>query len=88
MKFPLSLLLLLNACALLAGCASAPASADNVDSSAARAARVRYWALQAAQKPVPEDSRFERLPIRRPERIEDGIILNPGTDYLRVPRMP
>lgn len=80
------LLLLPSATLLLAGCASAPKSVE--DTTSAQAAKARYWAIQAAQKPAPASSDFELLPIARPERTEGGVLLNPTTDYLRVRRIP
>lgn len=56
--------------------------------AAAGAARARYRAIQAAQKPVPVSTRYEVIPLERPERTEDGIIRTPFTDYVRIPRVP
>jgi hypothetical protein len=54
----------------------------------AEAARARYRAIQAAQKPLPVSTRYEVVPLERPERTEDGIIRTPASDYIRIPRVP
>lgn len=81
-------LLSLNAVLVLASCASAPKSATEDVHAAAQAAKTRYWAIQAAQKPAASPTGYEILPIQRPERTEEGIIFKPATDYLRVRRLP
>lgn len=86
-----SLLLLFNTVALLtfSGCATTrrPSATDDTARAAATAAKARYWALQAAQKPTPVSSDFELLPLARPERTEDGILRTPSTDFIRIPRL-
>jgi len=74
---------------VLSGCTSAPHGANRTaPDRAAEAARARYRAIQAAQKPAPVSSHYEVVPLVRPERIEDGIIRNATTDYVRIPRTP
>ncbi|MDP3070017.1 MAG: hypothetical protein Q8N18_06985 [Opitutaceae bacterium] len=91
MRMP-SLLLLFNTVALLAlsGCATAHQSSaiKDAERAASTAAKARYWALQAEQKPTPVSSDFEFLPLARPERTEDGILRTPSMDFIRVPRLP
>jgi hypothetical protein len=84
-RLPLFSLLLLGA----SGCASTRrgAALPSLD-SAAEAARARYRAIQAAQKPAPVSTTYEVVPLARPERTEDGIIRNPTTDYVRILRLP
>ena len=50
--------------------------------------RSRYWAAQAAEKPMPTNERFELLPLAVPERTENGVIRTPSTELLRLPRLP
>ncbi|WP_145928676.1 hypothetical protein OH491_01500 [Termitidicoccus mucosus] len=87
MPSPRLLLSLLSVILLLVGCASAP-KPSAPESPTAQAAKARYWAIQAAQKPAPVSSEFELLPIVRPERTVDGVIVNPSTDYLPIRRIP
>jgi len=84
------LLLSTFALVLLAGCATTrpPATSDLAERAAASAARARYRAIQAAQQAVPVTSEGELLPLTRPERTEDGIILHASTYHLRLPRTP
>lgn len=63
-------------------------AAGRAPDTVAEAARARYRAIQAAQKPVPVSTRYEVVPLERPERTEDGIIRTPSTDYVRIPRVP
>ena len=87
-----SLLLLFNTLTLLtfSGCATIrkPSAANEAARTASAAAKARYWALQAAQKPTPVSSDFELLPLARPERTENGILRTPSTDFIRIPRLP
>ncbi len=74
---------------LASGCTSAPRGANRVvPDPAAEAARARYRAIQAAQKPAPVSTDYEVVPLERPERTEDGIIRNATTDYVRILRIP
>lgn len=72
------------------GCASTrkhpeTATSEHADAAAARA---RFAARQAAQRPALPSGDFELLPITRPERTTDGIIRTPSMDYIRIPRLP
>lgn len=76
----------------VAGCTSASRDrtvADrHVERMRAEAIRSRYWATQAAEKPMPTNERFELLPLAVPERTEDGVIRTPSTELLRLLRLP
>ncbi len=75
---------------LLAGCATTrpPVTSDLAERAAAAAAQARYRAIQAAQQAAPVISDGELLPLTRPARTEDGIILHASTYHLRLPRTP
>ncbi len=74
---------------VLSGCMSAQhGGSRTAPDPAAEAARARYRAIQAAQKPGPVSTDYEVVPLVRPERTEDGIIRNATTDYVRIPRIP
>lgn len=74
MRIPLLLSLLF----ALAGCASPPSPTDQTN----QAVKLRYWAIQDANR--------ERIPLRvilrRPERVEDGSRRAPSTEVLVLPR--
>lgn len=75
-----------------AGCTSASRDRSDAERHAERmraeAIRSRYWAAQAAEKPMPTHERFELLPLAVPERTENGVIRTPSTELLRLPRFP
>lgn len=74
------------------GCASPTRERDAAVRAAERvraeSAQSRYWALQAEQKPKPVTDRFELLPLRLPERTEDGVIRTPSVEFIRIPLTP
>lgn len=69
----------------LVSCAAPPHVSADAEAIRARgdAARARYWAIQAAHEPLPAPA-TEWLEIPLPERIENGVILTPSTEYIRV----
>jgi hypothetical protein len=72
--------LLLSLTFALAGCASRPRPADQSNVNI----KMRYWAIQDANRervPLP-------LPVRLPERVEDGALRVPSTHLLLIPRSP
>jgi len=77
---------------VFAGCASPARERDAAVRAAERvraeAAKNRYLALQAAQKPKSVTDRFELLPLRLPERTEDGVIRTPSIEFIRIPLTP
>ncbi len=74
------------------GCASTERTHDAAVREAERlradAAKGRYWAIQQAQKPQPRTDRFEILPLRLPERTENGVIRMPSVELIRIPLTP
>jgi len=80
---------LLSVLLVLSGCMSAQHGGGRTGPDpTAEAARARYRAIQAAQKPAPVPTDYEIVPLVRPERTEGGIIRNATTDYVRIPRIP
>ena len=72
--------LLLSLSFALAGCASRPRPTDpsNV------AVKERYWAIQEANRErIPL-----QVPVRLPERVEDGALRVPSTHLILIPRSP
>ena len=62
----------------LAGCASRPKPADQSN----LAVKMRYWAIQDANRErIPL-----QLPLRLPERVEDGALRVPSTHLLHISR--
>ncbi len=71
-------LLLLNLTFALAGCASQTPPTDQTN----QAVKMRYWATQDANRErIPL-----ALPVRKPERVEDGARRVPSTEILILPR--
>ena len=71
-------LLLLSFVFALAGCASQPPPTDQIN----QAVKMRYWAIQNANRErIPL-----ALPVRHPERVEDGARRVPSTEILLLPR--
>lgn len=72
------ILMLLNLLFALAGCASKKPPTDQTN----QAVKMRYWAIQDANR--------ERIPlavpVRLPERVEDGARRVPSTEILVLPR--
>jgi hypothetical protein len=77
-------LIVLTGCSTGARKGTTPTAAD----LAGLAARERYRAIQDAHRPAPPPGEFELIPIRRPERSEDGILRIESIEHLRVPRIP
>jgi hypothetical protein len=74
------LLLLLNLTFALAGCASKPTPTDQTN----QAVKTRYWAIQDANRErIPL---VDHLPLRKPERVEDGALRVPSIDHIAIPR--
>lgn len=72
--------LLLSLSFALAGCASQPRPTDQSN----LAVKTRYWALQDANRErIPL-----QLPVRLPERVEDGALRVPSTHLILIPRTP
>lgn len=67
----------------LTGCIHRPEPADPVD----QAVKARYWAIQEAQR-VRTESPARRLPLRKPERIEQGARRVPSTEEIILPHSP
>lgn len=63
-------------------------AARHAERMRAEAIRSRYWAAQAAEKPMLTNERFELLPLAVPERTENGVIRTSSTELLRLPRLP
>ncbi|MDO8545498.1 MAG: hypothetical protein Q7S40_34075 [Opitutaceae bacterium] len=64
----------------LAGCASPEKPTAQVN----QAVKSRYWAIQDANReriPIP-------LPLRLPERFDDGALRVPSTEIILIPRSP
>ena len=78
-------------CLLVSSCAT-PQPVENTGEEAARAAvraaRERYRAVQDAPRPAPANPEYEIITEPPPESTEDGVIRQPFTDTLRIPRTP
>jgi len=72
--------LLLSLTFALAGCASPEKPTDRSDVNIKR----RYWEIQDANRErIPL-----QLPVRLPERVEDGALRVPSTHLILIPRSP
>lgn len=66
----------------LAGCASPEKPTAQVN----QAVKSRYWAIQDANRErIPS---FHPIPLRLPERFEDGALRVPSTEIILIPRSP
>lgn len=66
----------------LAGCASPEKPTAQIN----QAVKSRYWAIQDANRErIPS---FYPLPVRLPERFEDGALRAPSTEIIFIPRAP
>lgn len=75
--------LLLLSVLVITGCAHRPEPVDPVD----QAVKARYWAIQELQRVAPRPATV-RLPLHKPERIEDGARRVPSTEEITVTRSP
>lgn len=66
----------------LAGCASPEKPAVQVN----QAVKMRYWAIQDANRERIPD--FRPLPVQLPERFEDGALRAPSTEMILIPSSP
>lgn len=77
---------LLSAVLMLTGGCAAVRRAP-VPESGNPAARERFRAIQAAERPVAP-AEFEVVSLVRPARTENGIRREEGTDHVRILRQP